>query len=82
MTASRSSATAGVRRGVHILKALALGARACSAGRPYLYGLAAGGEAGAAQALTILRTELLRDMALVGCNNIHDLDESWVRKVA
>ena len=71
----------GVRRGVHILKALALGARACSAGRPYLYGLAAGGEAGASQALTILRTELLRDMALVGCNNIHDLDESWVRKV-
>ncbi|WP_428099091.1 alpha-hydroxy acid oxidase [Candidatus Rariloculus sp.] len=71
----------GVRRGAHILKALALGARACAAGRPYLYGLGAGGEAGAAQALKILRTEMERTMALLGCNNIHDLDESWLRKV-
>ena len=54
----------GVRRGTHVLKALALGARACSAGRPHLYGLGAGGEAGVTQALKILKTELARDMAL------------------
>lgn len=72
----------GVRRGTHILKALALGARACSAGRPYLYGLGAGGEAGVVQALKILRNELERDMALLGCRSVHDLDESWVREVA
>src|SRR5579872_142799 len=50
----------GVRRGVHVLKALACGAKACSIGRPYLYGMAAGGEAGVAKALEILRTELVR----------------------
>jgi L-lactate dehydrogenase (cytochrome) len=72
----------GVRRGTHILKALALGARACSAGRPYLYGLGASGRAGALKALQILRSELLRDMALVGCNDLSQLDESWIREVA
>jgi L-lactate dehydrogenase (cytochrome) len=71
----------GVRRGVHILKAMALGATVCSAGRPYLYGLGAGGEAGAAQALKILRSELERDMALLGCSRLADLTESMVRKV-
>jgi L-lactate dehydrogenase (cytochrome) len=72
----------GIRRGIHILKALALGARACSSGRPYLFGLGAGGEAGVRQALKILRTELERDMALVGCRSIHDLNESLIREVA
>jgi L-lactate dehydrogenase (cytochrome) len=57
----------GVRRGVHILKALALGAKACAVGRPYLYGLAADGEAGVAHALHILRTELTTAMKLAGC---------------
>ena len=71
----------GVRRGTHVLKALALGARACSAGRPYLYGLGAGGEAGAAQALKILKTEIERDMALLGCAKIGDIDESLIRRV-
>jgi len=71
----------GVRRGTHVLKALALGARACSAGRPYLYGLGAGGEAGAAQALKILKTEIARDMALLGCASIRDVDSSLIRKV-
>ena len=71
----------GIRRGTHVLKALALGARACSAGRPYLYGLGAGGEAGAAQALKILKTEIERDMALLGCAKISDLDESLIRRV-
>lgn len=72
----------GVRRGSHILKALALGADACSAGRPYLYGLGAGGEAGVTKALAILRTELERDMALLGASSIAELDETLVRKVA
>jgi L-lactate dehydrogenase (cytochrome) len=71
----------GVRRGSHILKALALGARAVSAGRPYLFGLAASGEAGAAKALTILRTELERDMALAGVRSIADIGPSLIREV-
>ena len=71
----------GIRRGTHILKALALGARACSAGRPYLFGLSAGGEAGAARALTILRKEIERDMALLGCRSIAQLDASLIREV-
>jgi L-lactate dehydrogenase (cytochrome) len=71
----------GVRRGVHVLKALALGARAVSAGRPHLYGLGAGGEAGAAQALKILRTEVARDMALLGAKTVRDIVPSMVRRV-
>jgi L-lactate dehydrogenase (cytochrome) len=71
----------GVRRGSHILKALALGARACSAGRPHLYGLGAGGEAGVTQALKILKTELERDMALAGVASLADVDRSLIRRV-
>ena len=48
----------GVRRGTHVLKALALGADACSIGRPYLYGLAAGGQAGVQRAMELLRDEV------------------------
>jgi L-lactate dehydrogenase (cytochrome) len=72
----------GIRRGTDIIKALALGASACSIGRAYLYGLAAGGEAGVAHALTLLRDELLRDMALVGRRRIADLGPGLVRPVA
>lgn len=60
----------GVRRGVHVLKALARGATACSVGRPYLYGLAAGGEAGVDRALDILRSELVRSMQLAGLTDV------------
>ncbi len=56
----------GIRRGTQILKALALGANACALGRTCLYGLAAGGEAGVAHALSLLRAELERAMALAG----------------
>jgi L-lactate dehydrogenase (cytochrome) len=63
----------GVRRGTHILKALALGANACAVGRPPLYGLAAGGTAGVTRALEILRSELERDMALLGCRTLKDI---------
>ena len=70
----------GVRRGVHVLKALARGARACSIGRPYLYGLAAGGQAGVAKALEILRTELMRAMQLAGCPDIASINEGLLRR--
>lgn len=56
----------GVRRGVHVLKALKLGANACMVGRPYLYGLAAGGEAGVKRALSILREEFIGSLKLTG----------------
>jgi len=68
----------GVRRGSDILKALALGARACLVGRPLVYGLAAGGEAGAARAIQILTAELRTAMGLAGCPSVRSLDRSWV----
>jgi L-lactate dehydrogenase (cytochrome) len=64
----------GVRRGSHVLKALARGAKACSVGRPYLFGLGAGGEDGAFQALQILKSELIRAMQLSGCTDVRDVD--------
>lgn len=70
----------GIRRGVHILKALALGAKACSVGRAYLYGLAAGGEPGVKKALEILRTEMIRAMQLTGCIDVADIDSTLVRR--
>ena len=71
----------GIRRGSHVLKALALGARACSSGRPHLFGLSAGGEAGVVQALKILRTEVERNMALLGCRSVNDITTSMIRRV-
>jgi len=63
----------GIRRGTHVLKALARGATACSIGRPYLFGLAAAGQAGVAKALALLRAEIERDMALLGCRTIGEI---------
>jgi L-lactate dehydrogenase (cytochrome) len=63
----------GVRRGTHIVKALALGADACSIGRAYLYGLAAGGQLGVERSIDILKSEVERDMALLGCTSIEGL---------
>jgi L-lactate dehydrogenase (cytochrome) len=71
----------GVRRGVHVMKALALGATACAAGRPYLFGLGAGGEAGVDRALDILKTDIERDMRLLGCRNVSEIDASRVREI-
>ena len=71
----------GIRRGTHIIKALALGANACSTGRGYLYGLSAGGQKGVERALDIYRTELLRNMALMGCTRISDLGPEVVRRM-
>lgn len=70
----------GVRRGTDVLKALALGAQACMIGRPYLFGLGAGGEAGVTRALDLLRSEIERDMALLGVTNIADLKAEYVRE--
>ena len=68
----------GIRRGTHVLKALARGATACSMGRPYLFGLAAGGQAGVTKALELLRLELERDMGLLGCRNISEIGNKHI----
>ncbi len=68
----------GIRRGTHIVKALALGANACSIGRGYLYPLAAGGQAGVERGLELLKTEVERTMALLGCNSIAKLDRKYL----
>jgi L-lactate dehydrogenase (cytochrome) len=68
----------GVRRGADIVKALALGADACSIGKAYLYGLAAGGQPGVERVIALLRMELERTMALVGCASIKDISEKHV----
>jgi len=70
----------GVRRGTHVLKALALGANACSIGRGYLYGLAAGGQEGVEHALGLLKSEVERSMALVGCDAIHKFGAQYIQK--
>jgi L-lactate dehydrogenase (cytochrome) len=69
----------GVRRGNHIVKALALGANAVSFGRAYLYGLAAGGQVGVELAISILKSEFDRTLALAGCNAVEKLGRSYVR---
>jgi len=71
----------GIRRGVHVLKALALGAKACSIGRPYLYGLSAGGQAGVTKALDILKSELVRAMQLSGCTDVRSIDPQLARRL-
>lgn len=68
----------GIRRGTDIVKALALGAKAVGIGRPYLYGLAAAGEAGVTKAITILSDELRRNMALMGCADLQALTRNQV----
>ena len=64
----------GIRTGADIMRALALGARACLIGRSYIYGLGAGGQAGVAKAIDILEKELSVTMALTGVNRIADID--------
>lgn len=66
----------GVRRGSHVVKALALGARACLIGRPYLYALSAFGQPGVARLLELLRRETERTLALIGVPHIDDLDRT------
>lgn len=68
----------GIRRGTHVLKALARGATACSMGRPYLFGLAAAGQAGVAKAIELLRAEIVRGMGLIGCKNIGEIGRKHI----
>jgi (S)-mandelate dehydrogenase len=68
----------GFRRGADIVKALALGAKGVLLGRATLYGVAAGGQAGAAKALAILKSEVERVMALLGCASIPELSPRHV----
>ena len=69
----------GVQRGSHVLKALSVGAKAVGVGRYYLWPLAAGGQAGVERALGLMRTELERDMKLMGCTAISQLSRSNLR---
>ena len=69
----------GIRRGADVVKALSLGATACSIGRPYFYGLAAGGEVGVDRALTLLSEEFERTLTLLGVNDIAALARRHVR---
>ena len=63
----------GIQRGTHVLKALSLGAKACSGGRLYLYALASAGQKGVERALSQIRNEIERDMKLMGCTSINQL---------
>lgn len=69
----------GIQRGTHILKALSVGAKACSGGRFYLYGLAGAGQAGVERALSIMRDELERDMKLMGITRLDQLNRDNLR---
>ena len=64
----------GIRSGQDLMRALALGARSCLIGRSYIYGLGAGGQAGVAKAIELIRKELDVTMALTGVKNIKDID--------
>jgi isopentenyl diphosphate isomerase/L-lactate dehydrogenase-like FMN-dependent dehydrogenase len=72
----------GIRRGSDIVKALCLGARAVLCGRAYAYGLGAGGEAGVARAIQILRADLVRTLKLLGCASVGALDRSYAEAPA
>jgi isopentenyl diphosphate isomerase/L-lactate dehydrogenase-like FMN-dependent dehydrogenase len=69
----------GIRRGTDVLKALALGARAALAGRAILWGLAAGGEEGVVQVLTLLRDEIHSGLMLLGCPRPENVTRAHVR---
>jgi L-lactate dehydrogenase (cytochrome) len=69
----------GVQRGTHVLKALSLGAKAVGVGRYYLFPLAAAGQAGVERALALMRTELERDMKLMGCASVGKLSRENLR---
>jgi L-lactate dehydrogenase (cytochrome) len=68
----------GVRRGTHVLKALSLGAKACSLGKGYLFPLAAGGQQGIERMLEKMKEEIYRDMTLMGCKSVSELNRSKV----
>ena len=69
----------GIQRGTHVLKALSLGAKAVGLGRFYLFALAAAGQPGIERALSQMKTELLRDMRLMGARSVADLSRANLR---
>jgi L-lactate dehydrogenase (cytochrome) len=69
----------GIRRGSHVLKALSVGAKACSGGRLYLYSLAAAGQEGVERAIGILADEIERGMKLMGAKSVADLSRDNLR---
>jgi isopentenyl diphosphate isomerase/L-lactate dehydrogenase-like FMN-dependent dehydrogenase len=69
----------GVQRGTHVLKALSVGAKAVSGGRLYLYALAAAGQEGVERALGNLKSEMERDMRLMGVRQVSELNRSNLR---
>ena len=68
----------GVRRGTHVLKALALGAKACSFGKGYLFALGAAGQKGVESILQKMKAEINRDMILMGCKSVNELNRSKI----
>jgi len=70
----------GFRRGTDVFKALALGARAICIGRPYLYGLAAFGQAGVERSLSILDSELRRIMQLAGTTSLSAITRDYLTR--
>jgi isopentenyl diphosphate isomerase/L-lactate dehydrogenase-like FMN-dependent dehydrogenase len=72
----------GIRRGSDIAKAMCMGARAVLCGRAFAYGLAAGGEAGVARAIEMLRSDLERCLKLLGCRSVDALNESYVQRAS
>ena len=70
----------GVRRGTDVLKAIALGAKAVLIGRPYAWGLAAGGQAGVELVLEMLRAELENAMIATGCANVDEITASLLNR--
>ncbi len=68
----------GIRRGTHVLKALAAGATACSFGKAFLFSLSAGGQEGVERLLHNMQQEIRRNMILMGCKNIKELDRSKI----
>jgi len=72
----------GVRRGIDVVKAASLGAKACLIGRPWVFAVVVAGEAGVAGMLTQLHEEIERALLLVGCLSVRELGLEYVRRRA
>ena len=66
----------GIRRGTHVLKAIAAGPKACSFGKIFWFSLAAGGQKGVEHLLQNMHDEINRNMVLMGCKNLKELNSS------